>query len=123
MSDDPFSKAKHKTTIVPKMYEWGLFFWQLPDGHLFHDGNGNMLNIKASSMYDFDAMKKLKNAAAHYGQPEGKPWFQAGIRRASDDEHSEQVDRLKEGLIPSVNDLGALAAAQAAMRKNGHNEY
>ena len=122
-NDDPFSKVKHKTSIVPKMYEWGLFFWRLPDGHLFHDGNGNLLNIQASSKYDFDAMQKLKKAAAHYGQPEGKPWFQPGIRRATDSEHSEQVDRLKSGLIPSLNDLGALADAQAAYRKHGHNEY
>ena len=122
MSNDPFSKAKHKTTIVPKMYEWGLFFWRLPDGHLFHDGNGNLLNIQASSKYDFDAMQKLKKAAAYYGQPDGKPWFQPGLKRATDEEYSEQVDRMKSGLIPSVNDLGALAAAQASMRKYGHND-
>lgn len=123
MSDDPFTKAKTKTTVIPKMYEWGIFFWRLPDGHLFHDGQGNMLNIQASSKYDFAAMQELKAAAAHYGQPDGKPWFQPGIKRATDEEASEQIDRMKNGLIPSVNDLGALAAAQAAMRKHGHNDY
>lgn len=122
MNNDPFS-TKPKVTEVPKMYEWGLFFWRLPDGHLFNDGQGNLLNIQASSKFDLAAMQELKKAAAHYGQPDGKPWFQPGIRRATDEEYSEQVDRLKEGLIPSLNDLGALAAAQEAMKKYGTNDY
>ena len=112
--------VKHNTTVIPKMYEWGLFFWQLPDGHLFHDGNGNMLNIPAHNKYDIDAIANLRKAAAYYGQPEGRPWFQPGIRRATDEEYSEQVDRFKNGEILII-DLGAVYDAQQGLKaeRNG----
>jgi hypothetical protein len=99
-------------------YEWGLYFWQLPDGHLFRDGEGNMLNIP-SVKGDIGQMAKLRAAAAHYGQPEGQPWFYAGANRATDEEYEEQVDRLKSGLIPSMNDLGAVAAAKKSLQIYG----
>ena len=121
MSEDMFRNAKHKTTVIPKMYEWGLFFWQLPDGHLFHDGNGNMLNIEANSRYDLDAMKKLRDAATYYGQPDGKPWFKPGVRRATEEQYSEQQDRLKNGQI-LLNDLGAVYDAQQGLKKWGDDE-
>jgi hypothetical protein len=110
-----------KLTFIPKMYDWGLYFWKLPSGHLFHDGQGNLLNIP-SMRGDLSKMAELKTAAAHYGQPEGTPWFYAGINRATEEEHSEQVSRMKEGLIPNLNDLGAVAAAQKTMQLYGNEE-
>lgn len=88
------------------MYEWGVYFWQLPDGHLFGDGEGNMLSIN-SMRGDLSKMAELRAAATHYGQPEGRPWFKAGVKQVSDATYSEQLDRLKEGYIPSTDDLGA----------------
>jgi len=38
--------GKSKATIIDKGYDWGLYFWKLPDGHLFNDGQGNLLNIR-----------------------------------------------------------------------------
>lgn len=99
-------------------YEWGLYFWQLPDGHLFRNEDGDMLNIP-SVKGDIGQMAKLRAAAAHYGQPDGKPWFYAGANRATDEEYEEQVDRLKNGLIPSMNDLGAVDAAKKSIRQYG----
>jgi hypothetical protein len=99
-------------------YEWGLYFWQLPDGHLLNDGNGNMLNIP-SVKGDIGQMAKLRAAAASYGYPDGQPWFYAGANRATDEEYEEQVDRLKSGLIPSMNDLGAVAAAKKSLQAYG----
>jgi hypothetical protein len=64
-------------------------------------------------------MAKLMRAAAHYGQPEGKPWFYAGANRATDEEYEEQIDRLKSGLIPSMNDLGSVAAAKKSLELYG----
>lgn len=118
MGEDAFRNIKHKTIEIPKMYDWGLFFWQLPDGHLFNDGNGNLLNIPASSKYDLDAIKKLRAAAAHYGQPDGKPWFKPGIKRATDEEYSEQMDRFKNGEI-LLNDLGSVYDAQQGLKQWG----
>lgn len=102
-------------------YEWGLYFWQLPDGHLFKDGEGRLLNIP-SIKGDIGQMVKLREAAAHYGQPEGRPWFYAGVNRATDEEYEEQLDRLEQGLIPSLNDIGAVAAAKKSLELYGDAE-
>ena len=114
-------KAKIGTsnaTFIPKNYEWGLYFWRLPGGHLFHDGDGNLLNIPAMK-HDLAKIAELRKAAAHYGQPEGEPWFYPGIRRATDEEYSEQKDRMLQGLIPSKNDLGAIIAAKQTLDAYG----
>lgn len=110
--------GKSKATHIPKMYDWGLYFWRLPDGHLFGDGQGNLLNIP-SNKGDISKMAELRKAAAHNGQPEGEPWFYPGISRATDDELAEQKARLAEGLIPNLNDLGAVHAAQQSLKKYG----
>lgn len=102
-------------------YEWGLYFWRLPSGHLFKDDEGRMLNIP-SVKDDLGQMAKLRQAAAHFGQPEGEPWFYAGVNRATDEEYEEQMDRLKEGLLPSLNDLGAVQAAKKTAELYGDAE-
>lgn len=99
-------------------YEWGLYFWQLPDGHLFKDEDGRLLNIP-SVKGDLSQMAKLMRAAAHYGQPEGRPWFYAGAGRATDEEYQEQVERLEAGLLPNLNDIGAVAAAKKSLELYG----
>jgi hypothetical protein len=113
--------GKSKATFIPKGYDWGLYFWRLPDGHLFHDGQGNLLNIP-SMKNDLSKISELRRAAAHHGQPDGEPWFYAGIKRATDEEYSEQVDRMKSGLIPNLNDLGAIRDAQKTLYQYGDSE-
>jgi hypothetical protein len=43
----------------------------------------------------------------------------AGVNRVSDEEHKTQIDRMKDGLIPSETDIGAWMLAQKGMNKNG----
>lgn len=117
MNEDKLQKPKI-TPIEEAYYEWGLYFWQLPDGHLFHDGSGNFLTVQAEHKADLNAVKKITDAAKYYGK-EGKPWFKAGARQVSDAEYSEQLDRLKEGEIPSLNDLGAVYDAQRGLKEHG----
>ena len=102
-------------------FEWGLYFWRLPDGHLFKDDEGRLLNIP-SIRNDIGQIAKLRDAARSYGQPEGTPWFYAGIGRATDEEYQEQLDRLDQGLIPSLNDIGAVAAAKKSLELYGDAE-
>jgi len=102
-------------------YEWGLYFWRLPSGHLFKDDEGRMLNIP-SIKNDLGQMAKLRQAAAHYGQPDGEPWFYAGVNRATDEEYEEQLERLDAGMIPSLNDLGAVDAAKTTAELYGDAE-
>jgi hypothetical protein len=102
-------------------FEWGLYFWKLPSGHLFKDEEGRLLNIP-SIKGDLSKMSEIRKAANHYGQPEGEPWFYAGINRATDEEFDEQVDRMKQGLLPNMNDLGAVHAAKQTLKQYGDAE-
>jgi hypothetical protein len=113
--------GKSKATFIPKGYDWGLYFWRLPSGHLFHDGQGNLLNIP-SMKHDISKIAEIRKAASHYGEPDGDPWFYAGIKRATDEEYSEQVDRMKNGLIPNLNDIGSVHDAQQSLLKYGSQE-
>jgi hypothetical protein len=112
----PLGKTRVRV-IEEKFSDAGIYVWQLPSGKYFTDGEGNALSIE-SMINDTAKIKELTEAAAYYGQPEGKPVFFSNVRKISDEEYSEQQDRMAQGFIPSSNDLGALIAA-----KNTHNLY
>lgn len=121
--EDKFADAlgKAKVTIMEKNYDWGIYVWQKSNGKWFTDGDKNILNIP-SYKNDQGQIKKLKDAAAHYGETEGKAIFFAGMGRITDEEYSEQIDRMKNGLIPNLNDLGAVAAAKKTLEVWGDEE-
>ncbi len=105
--------------VIEKQYDWGLYVYKKSTGKWFTDGEGNVLNIE-SMRGDISKIAELKNAAKHFGDPgDGEAVFVAGLTRINDEEHSEQMDRLKQGLIPSMNDLGAWKAAQDTVDKYG----
>lgn len=112
------SHSNPKLTVIEKQGEHGVYVWKLPNGKLAGDGNGNVMNIPARNG-DIEAMAKITKAAAYYGIPDGKPEFKAGVRRVSDEEYSEQIDRMKEGYIPSETDLGAWYDAAKGLRQHG----
>jgi len=45
--------------------------------------------------------------------------FYANMKKISEEEHSEQVDRMKQGLLPNMNDLGAVIAAKKTLNEYG----
>lgn len=105
--------------VIDKHYDWGLYVYKKADGTYFTDGQGSVLNIP-SNKGDINQINKLKIAAKHYGDPgDGTCLFVPGLTRISEEEHSEQLDRMKAGLIPSMNDLGAWKAAQDTVDKYG----
>jgi hypothetical protein len=105
--------------VIDKHYDWGLYVYKKSNGKWFTDGEGNVLNIE-SMRGDLSKITELRNAARHYGDPgDGETVFVPGLTRITDEEHSEQMDRLKQGLIPSMNDLGAWKAAQDTVDKYG----
>jgi hypothetical protein len=109
--------------VIEKDYNWGLYVYKKSDGKWFTDGNGSILNIP-SLRGDISQIAKLKKAAIHYGDDgEGQAVFVAGLTRISEEEHSEQMDRFKQGLIPSMNDLGAIHAAQQTLNTHGRDIY
>ena len=118
---DAFEQAlgKAKVTLLPQSgYAWGTYVWKKANGKWFTDGQGNVLNIP-SNRGDESQIAKLRSAAAHYGEPDGTPVFMPGAARITDEEYTEQVDRMKQGLIPSKNDLGAMIAAKKTLDAYG----
>ena len=109
---------KVKVSEVKPDVEWGVYMWRLPNGKLFSDGDGRYLNIP-SRRGDFEKMSILKQAAAHHGQPEGSFHLEHGVQRATDEEYSQQVERLKDGYIQSLNDIGAVIDAKRGARQYG----
>ena len=111
--------GESRIKVIEKMYDWGLYVYKKSNGKWFTDGTGSVLNIP-SMKGDLSSMSKLKEAAKHYGDPgDGDCVFVPGLNRISEEEYSEQKDRMKQGLIPSLNDLGAIDAAQKTLRMYG----
>ena len=109
--------------VIEKDYDWGLYVYKKASGRWFTDGNGSVLNIP-SMRGDVSKIAELKNAAKHYGDPgDGTCVFVPGLTRITEEEHSEQVDRMVNGLIPSMNDLGAWHAAQQTLNTHGRDVY
>ena len=112
-------KVKKPTMkIVPRKYGWGVYLWKLPSGKFFKDDEGNYLNVPAMKD-DISAIAKIREAAKYYGEPVGQPVFQSGVSRVTDEQYAEQLQRLKDGKIPSLDDIDAIADAQAGMRQYG----
>jgi len=108
--------------VIEKKYNWGLYVYKKSNGKWFTDGEGNVLNIE-SMRGDLSNMSQLKDAAKYYGDPgDGDAVFVPGLTRVTDEEYSEQLDRMQQGLIPSMNDLGAWHAAQQTHDKYGSDE-
>jgi hypothetical protein len=100
-----------------------LYVYKKSNGKWFTDEDGNVLNIE-STRGDIAQIAKLKDAAKYYGdEGDGEAVFVPGLTRVSEEEYSEQLDRMKQGLIPSLNDLGAWKAAQDTLNKHGRDAY
>lgn len=114
--------GESRVKVIEKHYDWGLYVYKKANGKWFTDGTGSVLNIE-SMKGDISAISKLKDAAKYYGDPgDGTCVFVPGLTRITEEEYSEQKQRLAEGLIPSMNDLGAWKAAQDTYNKYGSDE-
>lgn len=86
---------------------WGMYVWQLPDGNILADEDGNVMNVFCIKG-NLKAQQNITEAAHHYGFPDGKVVWLPGKRRVTDEELAEQQMREKWGLIPDPYDIGAL---------------
>lgn len=114
--------GESRAKIIEKHYDWGLYVYKKADGRWFTDGTGSVLNIE-SMKGDITQIAKLRDAAKYYGdEGDGQCIFVPGLTRISEEEYSEQKERLAEGLIPSMNDLGAWKAAEDTYKKYGSDD-
>jgi hypothetical protein len=85
----------------------GVYVWQLPDGNFLTDDDANFLSI-ASRQGDKERIRRLQEAAAHHGYPDGFAVFYAGSRKISENEFWHQVERMMDGYVPDPYDVPAL---------------
>jgi len=108
-----------KVQVVEENFSnFGTYVWHKPNGKAFTDGEGNALSIE-SMRGDETRINQLKDAARYWGQAEGTAKFYANMKKISEEEHSEQVDRMGQGLLPNMNDLGAVIAAKKTLKEYG----
>lgn len=111
-----------KVQVIEENFSnFGTYVWMKPNGKPFMDSDKNVLSIEGMKD-DKNKIKELADAAKYWGQPEGRAVFYPNMKKISDEEHSEQVDRMSQGLIPSMNDLGAVIAAKKTLELYGDAE-
>lgn len=116
----PGQVGETKVTVIDKKYDWGVYVWIKSNGKPFTDGNNNVLNIP-SHKGDQIQLERLRKEAAHQGQADGRAEFYPGVARVSEEEYSEQLDRLKSGEI-LLNDLGSVIDAKRTLKAYGDEE-
>lgn len=115
----PGQVGETKVQVVEENFSnFGTYVWHKPNGKAFTDGEGNALSIE-SMKDDPSRINELKQAARYWGQAEGKAIFYPNMRKISEETHSEQVDRMAQGLLPNMNDLGAVIAAKQTLNAYG----
>jgi hypothetical protein len=114
----PGQIGESKISVIDKGYDWGIYFWKKASGKPFTDGNGSVLNIP-SHRGDALQIRKLVQEATALGQGDGSYEFMPGVERISEDEYAEQKERMAQGLIPNLNDLGAVMAAKQTLAMYG----
>jgi hypothetical protein len=118
----PNQIGKTKVSIVEEPFSnYGIYVWQLRSGKVLTDDNGNALSID-SMKGDESRIALLRNEARWLGFPDGQALFYANVRKVSDEEYSEQIDRMAQGYIPSETDLGALIAAKKTLDLYGSDD-
>jgi hypothetical protein len=109
--------------VIEKNYAWGLYVYKKSNGKWFTDGEGSVLNIPAMRG-DLSKIAELKKAAMYYGDDgDGECIFVPGLSRVTEEQYSEMVDRMKQGLIPNLNDMGAVYDAQQTLKKHGRDAF
>jgi hypothetical protein len=115
----PGQIGETKMRVVEENFSnFGTYVWHKPNGKAFTDGSGNALSIE-SVRGDGVRIKELEDAAKYWGQPEGSAKFYSNMKKISEEDHSEQLDRMKNGLLPNMNDIGAIIAAKQSLQQHG----
>ena len=96
----------------------GVYLWATADNKLVSDEEGRFLSIPATKG-DQERIRKIREAAEHYGIEGGRPVFLAGNRQVTDEEYEEQKSRQAFGLVPDPLDIGAIKDEERRLRKYG----
>jgi hypothetical protein len=106
-----------KITPVEEV-NYGTYLWQMPDGKLVSDEDGNFMCIYAIKG-DVKKITELRNFAKSYGVEEGEPVWFSGHRPVSAEEYENQKQRMDWGLVADEWDIPALKEDLEQKKKMG----
>jgi len=93
-----------KRTIIPES-PIGLYVWEMPDGRVVGDSDGNFLNIPAK-FGDLKRIRQLTDYVKSMGIEHGQAKFMSGRRRVTDSEYDDMMERLLDGKVADWLDPG-----------------
>lgn len=97
-------KPKRIMEVPEEDLAFGICVWQFPDGSYLTDEQGNYFAAQAR-VYDPVMEKKMRDAVKSMGITEGRPFWLPGMRKITNSEWEDQMERLQDGKIPDVADL------------------
>ena len=109
--------SRMKITQVEEV-NYGLYLWEMPNGAVVTDDEGNYLNV-AAMKGDVRKINHLRQAAKSLGLEEGKPIWFSGHRQITNDEYTQQRERMEWGLIPDELDVPAIKEDLKEKKKMG----
>jgi hypothetical protein len=99
--------VKHRRSRVSDNIGVGIYTWQMPDGNILGDSQGNVLSV-ASRVGDIGNMSRIREyVEKELGIYEGKPRFLDGASQLTETENDTQVEQMLNGQVPDW-DLGSL---------------
>ena len=117
MSQDKKKSNVRRQVIADTGY--GLYLWEMPDGRVIADQDGNYLNVPGRPM-DVYRMNELTQFVHNVLQiKEGKPVFFPNRRRVSQGEWEDQMERTLDGKMGDPIDPGNQKAREGR-REQGH---
>lgn len=88
--------TERKTRIVHNNLPRGVLLWRTSNGGFLGDSDGNYLSMECLKG-DLLAVKKMREAAAYYGYPEGETVFFPGRGQCTQGEWEDSMAALLAG--------------------------
>lgn len=105
-----------KRTVVEEGLDWGIYAWQMEDGKVLGDSDGNVLNVP-SMRGDLVRMGMISRfVKEELGIQGGGPVFLEGVQPLTEDEHDGQMEQLMNGYVPSLDVASAIDDARQRRR-------
>lgn len=92
--------GKSKLQVIGSQSEKGIYCWELPDGRLLGNTEGDPLVIDARKG-DEKRIKMLEEAAKSYGFPEGRAVFFPGKKPLTRQQWELQEELIDQGIDPT----------------------
>lgn len=97
-------KPKRVMEVDQEDLAFGICVWQFPDGSYLQNDQGDYFSAQGP-VYDIVVEKKMRDSVKTMGITNGKPFWLPGMRKITNSEWEDQMERLQDGKIPDPVDV------------------